>query len=129
MHVEPTRFDRTMRCMREPCASCPARKGVAAASMPGGFDVDHARRALALGSLASGFGPLMVCHHTPEDTEARALCFGWLYLQRRAGLPNLKLRMHLLARTVQVPQGDRPDLVASFEEMIAQMEADPDATR
>lgn len=130
MHIEETDFNRRMPCMESPCASCPARRGVRAASMPGGFDTQHARQALTQGALQPGFGSLMVCHHTPtEDPDKRRLCFGWLYLQRQARVPNVRLRMHLTAGTLQLPEGDHPELVDSFEEMLQQMEADPDAER
>ncbi|MCA9646371.1 MAG: hypothetical protein KC492_37050 [Myxococcales bacterium] len=96
--------------------------------MPGGFDTRHARQALDQGALQTGFGALMVCHHTPpESPEQRRLCFGWLYLQRQARVPNLRLRMHLMSGTLRLPEGDHPELVDSFEEMLQQMEADPDA--
>lgn len=99
----------------EPCATCPYRK-----STPVGLwhPVEYA----GLVQNDTDRGNVFGCHYGPLQKE-QGPCIGWLADQKRRGIPNIGLRMLLMAKPKMakifraVNECD-PDLYDSIEEMV-----------
>lgn len=106
------------------CKTCPWRRGASAASMPGGFDLAWARsQRSAVQESGRPDVAILTCHHREQSIDA--VCVGFLHEQARTGIPNLMIRLALLRGDVKLPSAD-PDAL-TFDELLAQMEADPAA--
>lgn len=92
--------------------------------MPGGFNLAWAE-SLRPACRDSRLGlPILTCHHRERDIDS--ICVGFLNDQLREGIPSLSVRLAVIMERLQLPKRVNPALL-SYEEMLVQMRADPDA--
>lgn len=115
-----------MNFIKKPCPSCPWRPEAHMRDIPG-FDLDLSRGLRRLWRVAGADAVQMIrgrfamaCHGTCGDEK---LCAGYAIAQQRAGIPNVALRIALVAGWIDgLPEDDGTPLHADLDEVVAKHE-------